>query len=148
MCVAVVVGAVFATRLFGDDSAGTSLVVVLVDPEGGLEMASNKRGELPIRRRRGGTADTQLGVPVSWAWPCLWAFLTAVEWSPGDSRVLGTVTLYLDGGKLKVCFNDKDAGEVGFATLDPDLPVLDAVERCLREDRVDWRRPKAPDRKR
>jgi len=103
----------------------------------------------PRRRKGDGGEGSQIpqGPPVGWAWPSLWAFLTASIWEDQTVRVTGTVTLFTEAGRLKACFNDRDSGEVGFVAIDPREPVLDQLEGALLDESIDWRRPQTRGRK-
>ena len=72
------------------------------------------------------------------SYPCLFEFLACRVWND-KARALGSVTLFADEGRWKVCFADKEHQEVGFTTLGSLSGFLDALERALDEDRCDWR---------
>lgn len=93
------------------------------------------------RERVGEDAQGQPAAPPNMAgFPELWSFVSATKWEEGTVRQPGSVTLFRDQGRLKAAFNDRDAGEVGFLTLDVQEPILAQLEEALREDSVDWRR--------
>lgn len=66
-------------------------------------------------------------------------FLTCSEWSKGVPRQTGSLLLCVDQGLLKVWVNDRDGERSAWVSGDSLEAVLDAVERGLREDRLDWR---------
>lgn len=70
----------------------------------------------------------------------LWSFLVDQTWDEGSARVPGSITLFVDGPRLKAALNDRDLGEVGFVTLELDKPLFPQLEGALRSDRIDWRR--------
>lgn len=70
----------------------------------------------------------------------LWSFLSDSFWAEGDARQLGSVTLFVDQGRLKAALNDRDAGEVGFVTLEHHEPLWAQLDQSLRSERIDWRR--------
>jgi len=106
-------------------------------------------GDSPSPRRRV-RADGDEGFPqcpppdLDWAWPALWAFLAQGRWEDGTQRTPGTVTLFYEQGRLKVCLNDKDSGDVGFCSLLEGGHPLDELERLLVADHIDWRAPRRP----
>jgi hypothetical protein len=72
-------------------------------------------------------------------WPTLVEFLSLARYDDGSSRDLGTLRILVEGGRLKVCFNDNASGRFGFAALHGLEDVVDALEGLLAADRVDWR---------
>jgi hypothetical protein len=73
-------------------------------------------------------------------YPHLVGFLVDAEYSDGSPRnATGTITLSCDAGGLRVRLCDRDAGEVGFKTLESVVSFLKAVEGWLKEDQVEWR---------
>jgi len=87
------------------------------------------------------------GVSPAWAfapsdmdrWPALLEFTTSRAWPDGSLRQSGTLLLFADEGRLKVCLSDRDQGLVAFVTGDGVLSLLDAAEQMLREGDGDWR---------
>jgi hypothetical protein len=73
------------------------------------------------------------------SWPTLVEFIGCERYEDGKKRVPGTVLLFADGGRLKVLFKDKDGKRVAFDTLEGLETVLDALERKLAGDDLDWR---------
>jgi hypothetical protein len=97
---------------------------------------------MPVRRRDAEpVAEGAPPPPVGWE-GCeeLWSFLADGRWEDGQRRELGSLTLFVDQGKLKAALNDRDASEVGFVTLDLDRPVQQQLDQALRSERIDWRR--------
>lgn len=75
-------------------------------------------------------------------YPALWEYLTLAAWDDGKPRQTATLTVFCEEGVVKLCLNDRDqdrSGWVSAATVETALERLDAD---LREDEVDWRRPK------
>jgi hypothetical protein len=95
-------------------------------------------------RKRERATDGTLANPVppeSMAdYPNLWSFLADSLWDDGQARLTGSATLFWDQARLKVAYNDRDAGEVGFLTLDQEPELLAQMEQALRDDRIDWRK--------
>lgn len=78
----------------------------------------------------------------SWAqrFPELWGFLWDLEFDDGSKRSPGSLVLFRDALRLKACLSDKDADLVCFVTADSPDALLEALERGLAEDTLDWRR--------
>jgi hypothetical protein len=74
------------------------------------------------------------------SYPALVEFLTRDRYQDNSIRERGTVLLFVEGGRLKACLNDKDAALVGFTTIDTLDDVSMALDKALREDKVDWRK--------
>lgn len=71
--------------------------------------------------------------------PAVLEFMTAVAWPDGEPRTLGSLTLFCEEGRLKLCVSDKANGAVAFVTGNTLLEVLDAAERLLVGGGGDWR---------
>lgn len=80
--------------------------------------------------------------------PELHDFLLVGHWPDGSVRDRGTLLVFSDGGSLKGCLNDKDAGAVAFVTAETFQGVLKAANAALAEGKGDWRPVKAPPAKR
>jgi hypothetical protein len=74
--------------------------------------------------------------------PALVEFLTRDRYEDKAIRERGTLLIFVEGGRLKACFNDKDAGLVGFMSFEGLDTMLDALEQGLQKDKVDWRKQK------
>jgi hypothetical protein len=72
-------------------------------------------------------------------WGAVLEFLFAETYPDGGERKTGTLLLFVDEGRLKVCLSDRDQGLVGFVTGSTVMEVLMAAESSLRQDSVDWR---------
>lgn len=77
----------------------------------------------------------------AWAnrYPQLWAFLWDLVYDDGSKRAPGSLVIFRDALRLKACLSDKDAGLVTFVTGDTPEALLEAVERGLDMDALDWR---------
>ncbi len=73
------------------------------------------------------------------AYPALVDFLSAEEWPDGTERKPGTMLLFVDQGKAKVCLSDRDQGLVLFLTVDSLALILEACDDVLKSDEADWR---------
>ncbi len=76
------------------------------------------------------------------SYPLVVKFLTLTVYGNGERRVPGSITMFVDGGLLKACLNDKDADLSAFVSGGGLAGLLDAMERGLGEDRLDWRAPR------
>lgn len=74
--------------------------------------------------------------------PTLLAFLTQIWWDKQTARQTGTLTLFAEDGKLKVCLVDRDVDEVAFVTGQGLPEVLEALEEGLSAGGLDWRKKK------
>jgi hypothetical protein len=75
-------------------------------------------------------------------YPNLVEFLAADKMDDGASRKLGTVRILVEGGRLKVCFNDNEADRYAYSTVDSLDALLGDLERLLAGDGIDWRQSK------
>lgn len=66
-------------------------------------------------------------------------FIGQAHWEDGTARTPGSVTFFVDDGRLKACVNDKDQGKVCFVTGDTFLGLLEAVDAVILTDAGDWR---------
>jgi hypothetical protein len=72
--------------------------------------------------------------------PQLWEFLVTTTFSDGSSRILPTLTLFIEGRMLKACLNDRAEGVVAFATGSSLSSILEALEEGIAADTLDWRK--------
>lgn len=73
------------------------------------------------------------------AYPLLFEHLTCGAWEDGSRRDPSTLLLFTEEGRAKVCLRDKGNGRVAFLSCGGFLAALEALERGLAEDRLDWR---------
>lgn len=71
--------------------------------------------------------------------PTTHEFLCLERWPDGSSRRTGTLLLFVDQGMLKACVTDRDGGLVAFVSGNTLPGLLDALERGLSADTLDWR---------
>jgi len=109
------------------------------------------------RLRIKGSPDNGTGAKVAAAdgefekkYPTLWAFLTDTTWSTGETRETGSVLIFSQEGQWKAMIKDKDSGHIAFVTKGTFKTLLEALERGLVEEKLDWRADafKAKSRKR
>lgn len=72
-------------------------------------------------------------------YPTLFAFLTDGKWSSGEARETGSVLLFSQEGAWKAMIKDKDSGCIAFVTKGTFKTLLEALERGLVEEKLDWR---------
>jgi hypothetical protein len=72
--------------------------------------------------------------------PFLAAFLCDLLWDDGTSREPGSLVLFTQDGVWKGCLSDREAGLSAFVSCPTPGALMDALEKGLREDRLDWRR--------
>lgn len=101
---------------------------------------------MTLKRRSGPNGGRDVGVgsfvtdsSVAGVDPLTHAFLCLEKWPDGSARRTGTLLLFVDQGKLKACVTDRDAQLVAFVSGDSLPGLLDALERGLRDDTLDWR---------
>lgn len=72
-------------------------------------------------------------------YPALAAFLTATSYPDGGRRLPGSLTVFADAGCIKAALNDKDASLTAFVSASGLYALLEALERGLQSDGLDWR---------
>lgn len=85
--------------------------------------------------------------------PHIWDYLTAESYSDdGSVRRTSTILIFVDGGSLKLCFNDRDNNRQFFHTAPTMELLLTETEVKLETDTADWKSksgrqtPDSPDR--
>lgn len=71
--------------------------------------------------------------------PTLFEFLTAVKYDDGSPRVTGTFLIFLDGGVLKMCINDRDNNRSAFVEAESMFSLWSQAELLMREEELDWK---------
>jgi len=66
-------------------------------------------------------------------------WMSEPTFSDGSARDLPSLTLFLEGGRLKACYNDKAEGLTGFLTLDGLELLAEQLSEALDNGKVDWR---------
>lgn len=104
-----------------------------------------------VLRRSGSGAGSSGGV--AWhgpdddllsPYPGVCDFLGQDQWEDGSPRVTGSLTLFLDDGRLKACVSDKDGHRILFVTGSTLAAILDAVEVAVVSGEGDWRPVRQP----
>jgi len=75
--------------------------------------------------------------PFQQTFPVLWEFL-AVQRDLGEMHKTGSVTLFVDGDKIKLCVNDRPRRHSCFVSGDTLLEALARVDRGLKEGSLNW----------
>lgn len=107
---------------------------------------------MALKRRSGlpgsSSGDCPQADPGDWAkkYPTLVEFLTLLKWEDGAARLPGSLTLFCDIGAWKACLKDKDANASCFVSGRTPGALLEAMEKGLANDALDWRaeRPYVP----
>lgn len=71
--------------------------------------------------------------------PSLSEFLCTSHWADGSLKGLGTLMVFQEGGAWKVCFSLRQAGLVGFVSVDSPETAYAEAERALADGTIDWR---------
>lgn len=74
--------------------------------------------------------------------PSLWEFLALRRFDDGTARQAGSMTVFVDDGRLKVALSDKEGGMVGFVSLDELADLAKDLEKAILSGKVDWRKQK------
>lgn len=71
--------------------------------------------------------------------PALSEFLTLFQWEDGSERETGTVNIFFQDGRVKVCLTDKDGQKMAYLTIRQGGSILDQVEEAILADDTGWR---------
>lgn len=94
---------------------------------------------------RNGSPDSSFTYDAgSWGkpYPTILEFLTLTQWEDGTQRATGTLTLMAENGVFKCSLRDRDAGCYCFVSGKSPTTLLEALEKGLAGNSLDWR----PDR--
>lgn len=72
-------------------------------------------------------------------YPALSEFLSVEAWDEQTERTRGTLTIFWEEGAFKASVNDRDAEQVAFVSKGTFLGLLEAIEKGLVSDSLDWR---------
>lgn len=72
-------------------------------------------------------------------YPVLAEFMQRRLWDKDKLRTPGSLVIFCEEGLFKVCLNDKDSCSVAFVSKKSFQEALEAAERGLKEDKLDWR---------
>lgn len=72
-------------------------------------------------------------------YPALHDFMTSDRWDKNTVRKTTTLFLFVDGGLLKACINDRDREETAFVSARTFKELFQAIEEGLQGDTLDWR---------
>jgi hypothetical protein len=71
-------------------------------------------------------------------WPATFEFLAAAYDDEENPRVGGSLIIFAESDRLKVCLVDKHTGQKAFLTFNADLPNFDQIEAALMSG-AEWR---------
>lgn len=100
-----------------------------------------------LRKRDAAAAGAPVAEPLGvdlWAdsHPGVWEHLASLVGPDGKSRLGSTLTVFVAEGLVKVCLNDRDQQLTCFVTSKGVGQALEALEKGLQGDSLDWRRVK------
>lgn len=112
-----------------------------VDP--GLRDADNATPSWGVRGfgGAGGVSADSCDPALREDYPRIHQFLTQSRWG-GVTRKTGTLLVFCDDCKFKVCLNDRETGMSAFLSFGSILEALDGLEKALTIGDLDWRTPK------
>lgn len=76
---------------------------------------------------------------VSGTFPSLWEYLSVSAWPDGGARVTATVTVFVEGGRVKVCLSDRENDRSAWSTGETLEEAVLSLESALASDTVEWR---------
>lgn len=86
------------------------------------------------------------GVPASAAegmlpksYPTLFAMLSDSSYEDGSARQTATLLMFVEGGTVKLCLNDRDNGRTAWAAATSLENAMKSLEGRLVKDQVEWR---------
>jgi len=71
--------------------------------------------------------------------PALHGYLSDNQYASGEPRLTATLTIFVDGGVLKCCVNDRDNNRSGFVEAPTWMGLLMQIEINLSEDVMEWK---------
>jgi hypothetical protein len=69
--------------------------------------------------------------------PITWKFL-AIQRDLGEFHKTGSITIFVDGDKIKLCVNDRPTRQSCFVSGDTLMEALQRIERGLLEGSLSW----------
>jgi len=75
-------------------------------------------------------------------YPALWEFLSCDAWPDGQERTLGSLTVFVEEGLLKVCLSDRAQEMVAFRSGCDLADCLSSIDSGLQDGSLDWRQGK------
>lgn len=78
------------------------------------------------------------------SYPTLHEYLTQTQWADRSPRITATMTMYYDGCSMVVAINDRDNERSAFVSAKDFTSLMDAIERGLSEDTLEWKNRKRP----
>ena len=79
--------------------------------------------------------------PEAWRalYPVLWSHLTQGKRPDHSHRQTSTLTLFMEGGRIKLCLSDRDRNLVGFITVSSLPDGFAELEDALSRGTLEWR---------
>jgi len=72
-------------------------------------------------------------------YPTITEYLFTSKWTDGSVRATSTLSIFTDGDAMKVVLNDRDNNRSAFFCEATFSGAMHAMEKALREDKVDWK---------
>jgi hypothetical protein len=72
--------------------------------------------------------------------PHLWEHLTAYQWDDGSFRTPSTLTVFYEGGRCKLCLNNRAECATGWVSGDSLHEAMKAMDEALSLGKLDWRK--------
>lgn len=71
--------------------------------------------------------------------PLVVEHVSATKFEDGKPRKTSTITLFVEGGKAKLCLSDREEGLTGWVSADTIWEAVRLLEQGLVDDSIDWR---------
>lgn len=98
--------------------------------------------------RSGGGDDTPGACCISSSCPGVFEMLTSRRYPDGSIRLPSTLLVFCEDGMFKGCLNDRDNQLTAWASSESFSGLLEALERGLSSDSLQWRTTAASSKKR
>lgn len=72
-------------------------------------------------------------------WPAISEYMTSLKYEDGKKRQPSTLTVFAEDSQFKLVLNERDSGQMLWASSDGFLSCLDALEGLLEGDEPPWR---------
>jgi len=72
--------------------------------------------------------------------PCLYDYLTQVEWEDRSARLTATLTISTDQGRFVACLKDRAMSRIAWTSAETFQGLLAALDDALADERLEWRR--------
>lgn len=102
-----------------------------------------KRSFLPQRRNIIEGTPYYEDATMGETYPALYELLCSSRDAEGKARLAASLSIFVEGGRLKACIADKSTSMVWFTTLDGSRGILEQIESSLVRGAGEWRPRKA-----